>query len=141
MEAAGHEAVDALWATGDVMVEPLLLDPQSDLALLKQACVTTGFDPTDLPVAAGLSEAVDGAGSLSQRCAALLLRYRADIGGPLHRLSERCPDLFTLLRSLADGRCDRESALDLAAAVVALGEITAVARLVPDNGRFDHGER
>lgn len=140
MEAAGHEAVDALWATGDVMVEPLFLDPQSDLTLLEQACVTTGFDPTDLPVAAGLPEAVEGAGSLSQRCAALLLRFRADIEGPLHRLSERCPDLFTLLRGQADGRCDRESALDLAAAVVALGEITAVARLVPDNGGFDRGE-
>ncbi|MCB0977671.1 MAG: hypothetical protein KDB02_09450 [Acidimicrobiales bacterium] len=140
MAAAGHEAVDALWATGGVMVEPLLLDPQSDLTLLEQACVTTGFDPTDLPAAAGLPEAVNGAGSLSQRCAALLLRFRADIEGPLHRLSERCPDLFTLLRGQADGRCDRESALELAAAVVALGEIAAVARLVPDNGRFDRGE-
>lgn len=140
MEAAGHDAVDGLWAAGDVMVEPLLLDPQSDLALAEQACVTMGFDPTDLPVAADLPAAVEGTGSLILRCAALLLRFRADIEGPLHHLSKRCPDLFTLLRGPADGRCDQESALALAAAVVALGESAASARLVPDNGRVDRGE-
>jgi hypothetical protein len=43
-------------------------------------------------------------GTLRQRCVALLLRFPPDQHGPLHRLADRCPDLFGLLERSADER-------------------------------------
>jgi hypothetical protein len=131
--------VDALWARGDVPLETLLLDPQTNLELIRQACTMAGFDPTDLPGAVDVTSALGGSGPLEQRCAALLLRFRSDVTSPLHHLSARCPDLFTLLRYRAFGSAE-ESATDMATAVIALGECAAETHVESVNGGVDRGE-
>lgn len=126
LENAGHEAVDVLWSYGTENVYSVLLDAETDWALLESSCLAFGFDPNGLPVVRDLAAVSGGAsGVLRERCAALLLRHRPDMHGPIHRLAARCPDLFTLLHSAAGEGWSADTAMRLTTAVIALGESAA----------------
>lgn len=125
IEHVGHEAVDTLWAGGTEDLQITLLDPQSDHELLTRLCASVGFDPAGPLVVPDLPNMDGGAsGTLIERCAGLLLRYRVDRASPLHRLAARCPDLFLLLSSAA-GAGGAEALKRMMTAVVALGESAA----------------
>lgn len=134
LESAGHEAVDLLWSYGTENVDSVLLDAETDCALVESSCLAFGFDSNGLPVVRDLAAVSAGAsGVLRERCAALLLRHRPDVHGPIHRLAARCPDLFTLLHSAAGEGWSADAGKRLTTAVIALGESAADDRVGTTN--------
>lgn len=100
LESVGHQALDLLWPIGTQPPQELISSPTLNQTLLGKIALTVGFDTADMPLVDDLGSLVAGErGSLRDRCAALLLLFPADQRGPLHRLAESVPALFSNLVS------------------------------------------
>lgn len=99
IDAIGHAAIDQLWAVGTERIEDLATNLTSDRNLLDAFAIKFGFLRGTVPAAVDLRSICSGGSApLVERVAATLMRFRPDVGGPLHRVATRSPDLFQLLR-------------------------------------------
>lgn len=137
----GHEAVDALWATGTEDVRMLRLDPPSDQELVRRACAAVGFQTDQVPQIRDLGDAANGDTSdLAARCAAMCLRFPTDVRGPLHRVAERWPDLFSLLHGAQPDRWSRKAAEGLVGALAALAEAVSELHIPRQESETESGQ-
>lgn len=130
IDLIGHRAIDELWASGTEQIENVAVGLIADRTLLDAFSVQYGFGPRTVPAIADLRAICSGKSApLAERAAALLMRFRPDIAGPLHRVAPRCPDLYQLL-----GESDASGSIrgleQRSTAVFALAE--EADRLTPD---------
>jgi hypothetical protein len=121
LEAIGIAAVQSL--TAHRSREPLDVDgPESLDHLRSKIAWTVGFQEPDRWSRGSDEPTAVDEGSFADRCTALLLQFTPDRHGPLHRLADRCPDLFARLERSSD-RWDPPSLEALREVVAALIDV------------------